>query len=116
MEILIVGLIISSLIGALIGKYKGRTGEGALAGFLLGPIGWLIAALFEDRRQRCSECGGVIVEGARKCMHCGSLIERMLDVRCPKCGEGGEIRESLAGEPVSCPKCRHIFRLVPPRL
>lgn len=108
MEILI-GLAISSLIGALIGKYKGHAVLGAVLGFFFGPIGWLIAALSSDDREKCIECGGAVVEGARKCMHCGSLIERMFDVRCPKCGERGEIRESLAREQISCPKCKFVF-------
>lgn len=115
MEILIIGLVISALIGALIGKYKGQAGGGAALGFLLGPIGWLITALSSDARQKCIECGGVVAEGARKCMHCGSTIERMVDVRCPKCGERGEITESRVGGQISCPKCRFVFMAVAPR-
>ena len=33
------------LIGALIGKYKGRADSGVLWSALLGPIGWIIVAL-----------------------------------------------------------------------
>lgn len=64
------------LIGALIGKYKGRTESGACWAALLGPIGWLIVALQEDLRQKCPECGGAVVPGARKCKNCGSVIKR----------------------------------------
>ena len=71
MEILFVW-IGCALIGALIGKYKGRVGSGVVWALVLGPIGWLIVALMQDLREKCPECGGVVVPGARKCKHCGS--------------------------------------------
>lgn len=39
--IVIVGAVLAALIGAAIGKPRGVTGIGAVAGLLLGPIGWL---------------------------------------------------------------------------
>ena len=69
---LLIGWVVCALVGALIGQYKGRVVFGVLLGILLGPIGWLIVALTKDLREKCSECGGVIVPGARKCRHCGS--------------------------------------------
>ena len=102
-------VLICSLIGALIGKSKGRVGSGLIWSFLLGPIGWLIVALMADLRPMCSECGGVIVEGARKCKHCGSDIDRMFDVKCPACGERGQLRESRMDGEVTCPKCQRVF-------
>src|SRR5271170_1922106 len=104
-----VGWIACILIGALIGKCKGRADSGLVWSALLGPIGWLIVALMDDLRPVCSECGGVIVDGARKCKHCGSVIERLFDVRCPACGERGQLRESRMSEEISCPKCQRVF-------
>jgi hypothetical protein len=66
--------ILSAVIGGMIGHSKGRAGVGAIWGLLLGPLGWFFAALDKDERTKCSECFGVIVPGARKCIHCGSLI------------------------------------------
>ena len=69
-----IGWVLSVLIGALIGKYKGRVDSGVIWSALLGPIGWLIVALQNDLRQKCPECGGVVVPGARKCKNYGSAI------------------------------------------
>jgi hypothetical protein len=66
--------IFQTLVGAVIGKSKGRLDSGVFWSFLLGPIGWLIVALMSDLRQKCPECGGVVVAGARKCKNCGSVI------------------------------------------
>ncbi|HSI10385.1 MAG TPA: hypothetical protein VK961_00010 [Chthoniobacter sp.] len=42
--LLIVGGI-GGLIGTLIGRGRGRGGEGALLGFCFGPIGWIVVLL-----------------------------------------------------------------------
>jgi DNA-directed RNA polymerase subunit M/transcription elongation factor TFIIS len=68
--------VVCILVGALIGKSKGRADSGAIWSAVLGPIGWLIVALQEDLGQKCPECGGTVVPGARKCKHCGSVITR----------------------------------------
>jgi hypothetical protein len=104
-----IGWIACVLVGALIGKYRGRTDSGVILAALLGPIGWLAVALMDDKRPKCIECGGVVVEGARKCLHCGSAIERMFDIRCPACGERGKVREACMSEQIECPKCRTVF-------
>jgi len=64
-------MIIFGGIGALIGKPKKREGAGFLFGLLLGPIGWLLVAVGPDNSAKCPECGGVIVEGAKRCKNCG---------------------------------------------
>jgi hypothetical protein len=68
------GIIIGAVVGALIGQLKGRAGAGMFFGLLLGPIGWLIVAVGPNLMPKCPECGGVIVEGARKCKNCGSVL------------------------------------------
>lgn len=70
-----VGLMFSGLIGALIGKHKSRISSGVIWSLMLGPISWLIVALMQDLRQKCPECGGVVVPDARKCKNCGSTIQ-----------------------------------------
>ena len=43
--ILIIGCIVSGIIGMILGSTVNKTGEGLLWGCLLGPIGWLIILL-----------------------------------------------------------------------
>lgn len=69
-----IGWLISVFIGAAIGKHKGRRSLGAFLGFLLGPLGWAITLCLSDCRKKCPECGGVIPENVRKCMHCGGEL------------------------------------------
>jgi predicted RNA-binding Zn-ribbon protein involved in translation (DUF1610 family) len=71
--------VLCILVGALIGKSKGRADSGAIWSAVLGPIGWLIVALQQDLSQKCPECGGAVVPGARKCKNCGSVITRATD-------------------------------------
>ncbi len=66
--------ILGGLIGALIGKFKGRVALGLFLGVLFGPIGWIIVALLSNERPKCPECGGIVVEGARKCKNCGTVL------------------------------------------
>src|SRR5262245_7383916 len=61
MEILVIAAI-GALVGYLIGKPKGRAGDGAVLGGLFGPIGWLIIA-----------CGRS--EGMRKCPYCAEEVK-----------------------------------------
>jgi len=71
----VVGALISGLIGFAIGSSKDRSAEGFWLGALLGPIGWLIAALLPEKlRRRCQYCLKGVPEGATKCCHCGSTL------------------------------------------
>ncbi|MGA2286803.1 MAG: hypothetical protein ABSG55_11125 [Dehalococcoidia bacterium] len=72
---LIIWIVIGTLVGALIGQAKGRVGTGAIFGFLLGPIGWLVTALGPNENPKCPFCGGEIVKGAIKCKNCGSDLK-----------------------------------------
>ncbi len=65
---------VSAVVGGLIGRLRGRVGSGVVWALALGPIGWLVVLLLKDLRQKCPECGGVIVPGARKCKNCGSTL------------------------------------------
>ena len=65
---------ISTLIGALIGKRRGRPISGVVWGFLLGPLGWIIVALLKDLRPKCPLCGAAFVPGSLRCCHCGGEI------------------------------------------
>jgi len=65
-------IVIGGLVGSAIGKARGRRKAGAVWGALLGVIGWVVIAAGPDLRPKCSECGGSIVEGARRCKNCGA--------------------------------------------
>ena len=74
------GLAVSALIGRLVGQTKNKPVRGAIAGFLLGPLGWLLIAVSGDEHPKCPHCRGNVVARARKCKNCGSHIPR-----CPSC-------------------------------
>lgn len=60
-----------AVVGALIGKAKGRWLAGLLWGLALGPIGWLIVALSRSGFVECPECGQPNAPVAKVCRHCG---------------------------------------------
>lgn len=63
-----------ALVGHSIGKPRGQGKAGAQWSFVLGPIGWIIAALLPEEGPRCPECRGVVILGARRCRHCGATL------------------------------------------
>lgn len=65
---------LGAVVGGLIGNIKGRPLAGAIWGFFLGPIGWVVILVAPDIRPTCPECRGVVVDGARKCQNCGTVL------------------------------------------
>ena len=72
----IVGVLLISYIGALIGSTKGHTMLGFFLGLVLGPIGLIIIAMTQDDRFKCPTCGGSIVPGKMRCKNCGAQLAR----------------------------------------
>jgi hypothetical protein len=68
---ILVGWAFNTLIGYAIGSWKGAPLAGAVLGLMIGPVGWLLVAVFIDDRATCSECGGKVLVNARRCRHCG---------------------------------------------
>jgi len=60
----------SFIAATVLGIMKKRGFEGFIAGLLLGLLG-LIWILFQKPKEKCPDCGGVIVRGVRRCRHCG---------------------------------------------
>ena len=88
MEILIVIWLAFGVAAMLVMQNKGRSGCGGFAlGFLLGPIGLIIAlVLSSDHREiekkalnngdlrKCPQCAELIRVEAKKCRFCGSDV------------------------------------------
>ena len=59
--------IASAVIGAQLGKPKGKLMLGAVLGLFLGPIGCLVIVLW---RKRCPQCASLVKWQANVCKHC----------------------------------------------
>jgi hypothetical protein len=71
--VIFVPLSFLGLLGALVGAKNNAKGEGFLLGFLLGPLGILIAA-FLDCRRCCPDCGTRLNGDPRYCPQCGIAL------------------------------------------
>ena len=97
--VVLLWIAIGGLVGAAIGQKKGRAGGGFVLGAVLGFLGWILVAVGPNMGPKCPECGGDVVEGARKCKNCGSdLPASPSQVDCRHCGTS-----AVAG--VACPSC-----------
>ncbi|MCW1381511.1 zinc ribbon domain-containing protein [Novosphingobium sp. KCTC 2891] len=88
MEIVLIIWLAFGIAGAVVLTNKGRSGCGGFAlGFLLGPIGLVIAlvmnrdhrelekqALQSGANRKCPQCAELIKVEARKCRYCGTEL------------------------------------------
>ena len=65
-----------ALVGALIGRTKGRWLAGFVWGAALGPIGWIIIAVAKREARECPECGRTNPAGAKVCHGCGIHFQK----------------------------------------
>lgn len=70
METFIIAGIINAGIGALLGNIKKRALAGAILGFFLGIIGWILILVLEDRRRKCPYCRATVADDAKTCPRC----------------------------------------------
>jgi hypothetical protein len=63
--------LICAVIGALIGRTKGRWLAGFVWGAALGPIGWIVIAVAKREPRECPECGRKNPVDAKVCHGCG---------------------------------------------
>ena len=63
--------IINCVVGYMIGQQKSDVGTAIVLSILLGPIGWLIAALSSGNLRKCPHCAEHVKPEAKVCRHCG---------------------------------------------
>jgi hypothetical protein len=72
--LILVGIPLSALAGAVFGFLRGRILAGVVFSLFLGPLGWLIVYLGPDLRPKCPFCRGVVVESAVACKNRGRAL------------------------------------------
>lgn len=86
--VIIIWCFLCAQIGGAIGEGRGNAGTGAMVGAILGPIGWLIAAVLPYAR-KCPACLGGVPERATVCKNCGrelpSIVGNADSAMCPAC-------------------------------
>ncbi len=71
MEWILLWLGINAVVGYAIGKSKNAIGECVAISILLGPIGWLIAAVSKENLKKCPFCSESVKPDAKVCRYCG---------------------------------------------
>lgn len=75
---LLLGLLLSAIIGGALGAQRRRRSMGMCLGFLFGPLGWILVLLMQPEGEKCHACKGVLEPGATACRHCGrDVIQRV---------------------------------------
>lgn len=65
-----------------------------------------VKAEYSKRYKTCPFCTERIKKSARKCKHCGSMLESDITLACPRCGQNLLIASDLTEETVVCPACK----------
>ena len=65
-------------IGGIIGYYRGNTIAGALYGFIMGLLGWVLAAIAIKEFNTCPYCINHVPMHATVCPVCGRAITPLL--------------------------------------
>src|SRR6266536_483013 len=106
MEWFIFWLIINCVVGYLIGQQKNDVATAIVLSILLGPIGWLIAALSRGNLRKCPHCAEFMKPEAKVCRHCGKELPELQPI--PK----RPLLEPIEEEPISKSSKGEIITLV----
>jgi hypothetical protein len=67
----IISAFFTGIVGYFIGERRGRAYDGSILGFCLGPLGWIIVLVMEDKRSKCPHCASpILAASATVCARC----------------------------------------------
>lgn len=86
LTVVILDSVIFATVGAALLTDSGRSRTGFMLGFLLGPVGAIIAAVMRLERpptvpateaatRTCPDCAEMVLAAARKCRFCGAALD-----------------------------------------
>jgi hypothetical protein len=126
--LLLLVAMLCGLAGAGIGSARGNSKIGFCLGLLLGPLGWIITLLLENKSGKlCPECKGRIPADARRCQHCSFQLQPVPRIKpatvrlprfatpgftktsCPHCSQHIEVPQELSESELTCPTCQKVF-------